>query len=146
MHCNILLKRVHVLSKAPVRSTDGSGAFDVTSVSTKLTANNQILVDTGLQFAFSSDFVMLAFGRSGYAKYGIKLTNGVGVIDSDYRGNLLLLFDFPKGKLEESIEKLRPGNRVGQIMLLELPQVSFSLTDSLPETVRGVGGFGSTGS
>jgi dUTP pyrophosphatase len=90
---------------------------------------------------------MLILPRSGLAtKFGLTLQNNVGVIDEDYRGELLIKFnrgyDHPDG---EVAQHLQYGQRVAQAMVLELPQVAWLEVTDLPPSVRGEGGFGSTG-
>lgn len=90
-----------------------------------------------------ADVAAIACARSGLsAKYGITLANGVGVIDSDYRGELLVSVV----NLSDKPYTVSPGERVAQLMFIPVLQADFLLSADLSETSRGSGGFGSTGS
>ena len=100
-------------------------------------------VPTGLAIALpSADYVALVYARSGLGiKHGIAPANCVGVIDSDYRGELLV-------GLQNSSDQeytIQPGDRIAQLMIAPVIQAQISMVDELDETVRGAGGFGSTG-
>jgi dUTP pyrophosphatase len=89
-------------------------------------------------------YVGLVFPRSSVSKTNLSLRNSVGVIDSNYRGEIMLKFL----DLEEMDDLLwyLPGNKIGQIMIIERPQIELEEVEELSETDRGGGGFGSTGS
>ena len=93
---------------------------------------------------------MLVFSRSGHGfKNGVRLSNCVGVIDSDYRGELLVQLT-QDDRLEThgydlASTLIKPGERVAQAMVLPVQQVSFEVAEQLSITDRGVGGLGSTG-
>ena len=92
--------------------------------------------------AVARPFAYLLFGRSGLGvKHGITLANSVGVIDSDYRGEIVA------GLINQSDEPytVQPMERVAQLVLVPIERMSFSVAQELDETVRGAGGFGSTG-
>lgn len=134
-------------ARAPTKATEGSAAFDLYSASLHVT-DECMTVDTGLRTAFPSDHVMLVFGRSGLArKYGISLRNGVAVIDSDYRGNIQLVFRYNDGSYHDAVENLLPGKRIAQALFVPIPQVNWIevAIGELPKSIRGSGGFGSTG-
>ena len=88
-------------------------------------------------------FVGLVFKRSSVSKTSLMLRNAVGVIDSNYRGEIMLKFL----DLEEisSLPNYVAGNKIGQIMIIERPQIELEEVEELSETSRGSGGFGSTG-
>lgn len=100
-------------------------------------------IPTGIAIALPSpDYVALVFVRSGMGfRHGIGLSNGVGVIDSDYRGEISV------GLVNLSGEDytVRPGDRIAQLMVTPVVQADVELVDKLDETERGAGGFGSTG-
>ncbi|MEA4955427.1 MAG: dUTP diphosphatase [Pseudoflavonifractor sp.] len=101
------------------------------------------LVPTGLAIALPGpEYVALVFARSGLAtKYGVALANGVGVIDSDYRGEVKVAL-FNHGWEDYLVQ---PGERIAQLVVLPVAQAKIIVTDDLDETERGNGGFGSTG-
>jgi dUTP pyrophosphatase len=85
---------------------------------------------------------MLIFSRSGHGfKDALRLSNCVGVIDSDYRGEVMVSLRADG----EACPKIRTGDRIAQAMILPVPAVEFEEVEDLTETARGAGGFGSTG-
>lgn len=100
------------------------------------------LVHTGIAMEIPEGYVGLIYARSGIAtKRGLAPANKVGVIDSDYRGEIMVALHNHSG-VEEKIEA---GERIAQIVITPYLTVSFIETDSLDDTERGSGGFGSTG-
>lgn len=147
-HASIKFLRSHPDAQRPLRATKGAAAFDITSVGVTY-ENGMLVVNTGLRTEFESKYVLMLYGRSGYArKYGLSLANGTAVIDSDYRGDIQLVFryDMDRLPLPDAFRLLGPGQRVAQAVLLPLPEIVWVEVDSLTDTQRGEGGFGSTGS
>ena len=88
------------------------------------------------------DCVALVYARSGLSiKHGLCMANGVGVIDSDYRGELRV----PMVNLSDTVYTIQPGERVAQLCIAPVWQAQFTAADELSDTDRGIGGFGSTG-
>lgn len=102
-----------------------------------------VKIPTGLAIELPNRFVVaLIFARSGLAsRYGMGLTNGVGVIDSDYRGEIHVLMQ----NLGTQSVSINPGDRIAQMVFMPLFQATFEEVEELEETSRGSGGFGSTG-
>ena len=101
-----------------------------------------LLVPTGLSMEIEEGFAGFIYARSGLAtKRGLAPANKVGVIDSDYRGQVMVSLHNHSDK-EQTVE---PGERVAQIVFAPVYQAQFVLTDTLEQTERGSGGFGSTG-
>ena len=100
-------------------------------------------IPTGIAIALPDPgFVALVFARSGLGvKHGISLSNGVGVIDSDYRGELRVGLT----NLSDTPYTVQPGDRVAQLMVVPVARACVLELDELPATQRGAGGFGSTG-
>ena len=100
------------------------------------------LIPTGLCMAIPKGYGGFLLGRSGLAaKFGVSLTNSVGLIDADYRGELKVnLINHGKEPFV-----VRDGDRIAQFLLMAVPKVEVCTVDSLDETARGEGGFGSTG-
>ena len=100
------------------------------------------LIPTGLCMAIPSGFGGFLLGRSGLAaKFGVSLTNSVGLIDADYRGEVKVnLINHGKEPFV-----VRDGERIAQLLLMAVPKVEVCAADSLDDTARGQGGFGSTG-
>ncbi|MGM9618766.1 MAG: dUTP diphosphatase [Oscillospiraceae bacterium] len=130
----------------PTYATPGSAALDLRAcmeAPVVIPAGGRALIPTGLAIALpSAEYVALVFARSGLAvKKGLCLSNGVGVIDSDYRGEIAV------GLLNTGAEDytVLPGDRIAQLMVTPVVQPALRFADELPDTVRGAGGFGSTG-
>ena len=130
----------------PQFATPGSAAMDLRACldgPVTLQAGARAVIPTGLAMALpSADYVALVFARSGLGiKKGVCLSNGVGVIDSDYRGEIAV------GLVNLSGEDytIQPGDRIAQLMVVPVVQPTVTLADELDETDRGSGGLGSTG-
>ena len=107
-----------------------------------LKSQNSCLVPTGIAVAFSNEFEIQIRPRSGLAaKNNISVLNTPGTIDSDYRGELKIIL-FNHGKDEFTVND---EDRVAQMVLMPILKVEIEETNELPETIRGSGGFGSTG-
>jgi dUTPase len=146
MFATVRFAKNHPLAQTPTKGSEGAAAFDLVSADVKIEGDH-IVVNTGLNTAFEQGYVLLVFGRSGYArKHGIHLANGVAVIDSDYRGDIQLIFRRGNDiSMADAVDLLSPGNRVAQAMLVPLPITHWEETSILDSTTRGEGGFGSTG-
>lgn len=126
----------------PEYKTKGSAGADLkVEIDVVLTPNSQTVVSTGISLAIPEGFVGLIFPRSGLASRGITLANSVGVIDSDYRGEIKVAL------VNRSLDTiaLQRGDRVAQIVFLRVTQFPFIQSPTLDTTDRGTGGFGSTG-
>ena len=138
----INVKKLHPDATLPTYGTAGAACFDLSVVTIEGLGLSKATYGTGLSFEIPKDHVMLVFSRSGHGfKDDIRLSNCVGVIDSDYRGEV-------KVKLAaDGIKppRFNPGDRIAQAMILPVQQVSFALVDELSDTDRGTRGFGSTG-
>ena len=100
------------------------------------------LIHTGIAMAIPEGYVGLVYARSGLAsKRGLAPANKVGVIDSDYRGEVMVALH-NHGSVPQTVES---GERIAQIVFTPYVAAEFNVTDELDETVRGEGGFGSTG-
>ena len=131
---------------APFYATPGSAAMDLHACvdeAVTIPAGGRAVIPTGLAIALpSADYVALVFARSGLGiKHGVAPANCVGVIDSDYRGEILVGLQ-NSGKSDFTIT---PGDRIAQMMITPVVQAQIRMTDDLDETKRGAGGFGSTG-
>ncbi len=125
-------------------STDAAGADLYACIDTEKTIapGETLLVSTGIAMAIPTGYVGLIFARSGLAcKRDLAPANKVGVIDSDYRGEIMVALH-NHGKQNRTIE---PAERIAQIAIMPVSQPTFELSESLDETQRGQGGFGSTG-
>ena len=101
-----------------------------------------VKIETGLSFEIPRGYEGQVRARSGLAiKYGITITNGVGTIDSDYRGEVAIFLT----NLSDKNYNIQPGERVAQIVFAPVSHVTLKESEMLTKTVRGTGGFGHTG-
>lgn len=136
-------KYVHPLALPPVYMTKGSACFDLHSVEqADIEPGKQVTIKTGLVFELPEGSVMFIFSRSGHAaKHGVRLANCVGVIDSDYRGEVCVMLRNDSDKMVV----INAQDRIAQGMLMPIAPVELENTDIVSDTERGAGGFGSTG-
>ena len=141
----VLIKKLDPTVELPAYKTEGASGMDLMALLNEpinLKPNSSCLVPTGLAVAFSSDFEIQIRPRSGLAaKNSISVLNTPGTIDSDYRGEIKVIL-FNHGKDDFLINN---KDRIAQMILTPVIKMEFEETDNLPETVRGEGGFGSTG-
>ena len=141
----VLIKKLDPSVELPAYKTEGASGMDLMALVKKpinLKPNSSCLVPTGLAVAFSSDFEIQIRPRSGLAaKNNISVLNTPGTIDSDYRGEIKVIL-FNHGKNDFLINN---KDRIAQMILTPVIKIDLEETDNLPETIRGEGGFGSTG-
>ena len=129
----------------PYFATDGAAAMDLHACLDEplsLAPGERKMVPSGIAVAIPDGHVgIIAIRSSMGAKHGINMANGIGVIDSDYRGPLSMCIV----NLSDTPYTIEPGDRVAQLMVLPVVQPTLKLVEELPETQRGQGGFGSTG-
>jgi dUTP pyrophosphatase len=138
----VKFKKIYPNAVTPKYSKEGDAGMDLTI--TSIIDETDLYVTYGFGIAMEIPFghVGLIFPRSSIRKYDLSLTNCVGVIDSGYRGELQATFKKTNGL--DSV-KYNVDERGGQIIILPYPQINFIETDELTKTVRGEGGFGSSG-
>ena len=141
----VLIKKLDPAVELPTYKTEGASGMDLMALLKEpinLKPNSSCLVPTGLAVAFSSDFEIQIRPRSGLAaKNSISVLNTPGTIDSDYRGEIkVILFNHGKNNF-----LINNKDRIAQIILTPVIKMDLEETDDLPETIRGEGGFGSTG-
>ena len=141
----VLIKKLDPSVELPAYKTSGASGMDLMAFTNKpiiLKPKSSYLVPTGLSVAFSSDYEIQIRPRSGLAaKNNISVLNTPGTIDSDYRGELKVIL-FNHGN-EDFI--INSTDRIAQMILTPVIKIDLEVTDDLPETIRGEGGFGSTG-
>lgn len=157
----IKIKKLHHEAIIPEYQTSGAACFDIHALvdeeddrvfpwygTERLTPGvgsgneSSQIYRTGLSFEIPEGYAMMVYSRSGHGfKHDIRLANCVGVIDSDYRGELKVKItaDADHGMMVGN------GDRIAQAMIIPVQQVSFKVVDDLSTTERGSGGFGSTG-
>ena len=141
----ILIKKTNRKVITPKYKTDGSSGVDLSAFLDKevvIKPNSSELIPTGLQVAIPEELEIQIRPRSGLAaKESIGVLNSPGTIDSDYRGELkIILFNHSN---KDFI--INNGDRIAQMVLVPIIKMEFEEVDNLPDTVRGQGGFGSTG-
>ncbi len=141
----VLIKKLNPSVELPAYKTDGASGMDLMALIKEpitLKPNSSCLVPTGLAVAFSRDFEIQIRPRSGLAaKNNVTVLNTPGTIDSDYRGEIkVILFNHGKNNF-----LINSKDRIAQMILTPVIKMDLEETDNLPETVRGKGGFGSTG-
>lgn len=149
----IKIKKTHEDAVIPTYSKPGDAGMDLTAVSKSVDEDGNIVYGTGLAFEIPKGYVGLLFPRSSNSKKTILLSNSVGVLDSGFRGEVLLKFKAYTTEPTEATlftnyfpKSYEVGERVGQIIVMPYPQIEFEEVQELSDTERGEGGFGSTGS
>ena len=146
MQTEVKIKKLRAGAVIPEYATAGSAALDLRCAAEEaiiIPAHSRAAIPTGIAIAPSdSSVVAIVCARSGLAtKHGIALANGVGVIDSDYRGEILVSMI----NNSDADFRIEPGNRVAQLMFMPVLTAKLIECEKLDSTERGAGGFGSTG-
>ena len=141
----VLIKKLDPSVKMPSYKTTGASGMDLMAFIKHpiiVAPKTSFLVPTGLSMAFSEDYEIQIRPRSGLAaKNNISVLNTPGTIDSDYRGEIKIVI-YNHGDHNFTINN---GDRIAQMILAPVVKMNFEEVDDLPETLRGKGGFGSTG-
>ena len=141
---NINFIKLNPSAKAPFRATEDSAGADLFALldsDTVVSALSRKLIPTGIALEIPHGYGGFVFPRSSVSsKHGISLANCVGVIDSDYRGEVLVSLI----NHSDRDYTVKNGNRIAQLVVMPVELPTFSESVELSETVRGVGGFGST--
>lgn len=145
MNTILKIKRLSDSVQLPQRQTDGSAGFDLHAAIDEpvtIQPGGSFLAPTGLAMEIPAGYAGMVFTRSGLGvKHGIVVKNGVGVIDSDYRGEVhAALYN-----CDSEPYTISPGERVAQLVLLPVGLFPIVEVQELDDTERGTGGFGSTG-
>ena len=143
---SLKIKRLNENAILPERASAGAAGMDLHACipsPVTIAPRELVRIPTGLAIALPDEnMVALIFARSGLGiKHGVSLSNAVGVIDSDYRGEIMVGLQ-NSGSTDFSVQ---PGDRIAQLMVTPVIQASIQMVEELDETERGTGGFGSTG-
>ena len=160
----VKIKKLNEDAVIPTYSKDGDAGMDLVATSKSFDTYGNVVYGTGLAFEIPKGYVGFVFPRSSNAKQQLLLSNSVGVIDSGYRGEVMLKFKSSVSSFSlKTLFKLifnqdakitiisnhsvsySIGDRIGQIIILPYPQIEFEEAEELSETERGNGGYGSTG-
>ena len=141
----VLIKKLHPTVKLPEYKTNGASGMDLIAFikgPINVKPKTSSLIPTGLFVAFSEDYEIQIRPRSGLAaKNNVSVLNTPGTIDSDYRGEIKVII-YNHGNDDFTINN---GDRIAQMVLTPIVKMELEETSDLPETIRGLGGFGSTG-
>ena len=139
----VRIKKLSENAVIPTYAKEGDAGMDLVATSIKFDGT-QITYGTGLAIEIPEGFVGLIFPRSSIRKTDLSLSNSVGVIDSGYRGEIQATFN-QKSLSKDGQILYGVGDRIMQIMIIPHPPVQFIEVNELSDTLRGEGGFGSTG-
>lgn len=158
------IKKLNNDAVIPSYAKHGDAGMDLTATSVEADEHGNVVYGTGIAIEIPSGYVGLLFPRSSNAKKDLILSNSVGVIDSGYRGEILMKFKeginakkiigtilstlYKKLGIEEQetpkFSNYEKGDRIGQVIIMPVPTVQFNEVDELSNSDRGIGGFGST--
>lgn len=146
MNIDVRIKKVRKSAIIPEYKTSGAAALDLHSaleLPICVPPRGRAMIPTGIAIApEDGSVVSIVCARSGLAsRHGIALSNGIGVIDSDYRGEIMVSVC----NLSDEAYEIKPGERIAQLMFMPVLSASLIEVSELDETARGDGGFGSTG-
>ena len=140
---DIRIKRLLEDATIPTQGTPGSAGYDLYAAQgAEVPSGETVSIDTGLAMAIPDGYFGAIFARSGLSKNeGLRPCNCVGVVDSSYRGNVIVAL-YNDSKFDRVV---KIGERIAQLVILPYSEIRFFETDDLGATERGEGGFGSTG-
>ena len=141
----VLIKKLNPKVELPKYKTDGSSGLDLMAFIERpinVSPKESVLIPTGISVAIAENLEIQIRPRSGLAaKSNVSVLNTPGTIDSDYRGEIKVIL-YNHGNNDFTVNN---GDRIAQMILAPVIKIELEETNSLPETIRGKGGFGSTG-
>ncbi len=141
----VKITKLSETASLPKRGSDQAAGYDLFAdigEAEEIAPHETKLIPTGLAVAIPEGYFGGIYARSGLAlKQGLRPANCVGVIDADYRGQVMVSLHNDT----DSVRSIEPGTRIAQLVIQPFLDISFDEVDILPETERGEGGFGSTG-
>lgn len=139
----VRFRKLHKDAKAPYKASKGAACFDIYSNHSILIPPNSFeMIGTGFAVEIPEGYEIKIYSRSGHASKEVNLANCVGIVDSDYRGEVCVLL---RNNSSENYFPVAIGERIAQIQLCEVIPTEFIEVNELTQTERGDGGFGSTG-
>lgn len=150
----VKIKKLSELTIMPKKAHPTDAGFDLVAVSKEYDNDNNVVYGTGLAFEIPVGYVGLLFPRSSNAKKDLILSNSVGCLDACYRGEVTFKFKRLFKELRDNNGKFNGlteekqyniGDRIGQLIIMPIPDIEFVEADELSETDRGTGGYGSSG-
>ena len=133
------IKKLHEHAVIPSYAKHGDAGMDLTATEKSYDEFGNAVYKVGLAFEIPLGYVGLLFPRSSNSKQDLILSNSVGVIDSGYRGEVMVKFK------RVGTQEYNEGERIAQLVIMKLPHVDIEEVDELTSSDRGEGGFGSTG-
>lgn len=141
----IYIKRLKDNAQIPTAGTEYAAGYDLYAATDEIidiAPHSTVKIDTGLAMELQTGTFAGIFARSGLAtKKGLRPANCVGVVDSDYRGPVIVALHNDT----DEMMSVNPGERIAQMIIMDYRPIEFRITDNLSDTNRGAGGFGSTG-
>lgn len=140
----VRVKKLSENAVIPKYAKPGDAGLDLTATSMRR-EGSKVIYGTGLAFEVPLGYVGLVFPRSSIHKSSLRLTNSVGVIDAGYRGEVMAVFDDKAFGTDDGNVIFNVGDRIAQLLIIPYPSIELLESEELTETVRGDGGFGSSG-
>lgn len=141
----VRIKKLNDNAVMPTKAHAADAGFDLYCTSKEIDwTKRQIVCHTGLAFEIPEGHVGLIFPRSSVSNKPLMMANSVGVVDSCYRGEVTAKFNITDTR-QNAFSHYQEGDRVAQMIIIPYPAIEFEETDSLSESDRGTGGYGSTG-
>lgn len=140
----VKVKKLHADAVAPKFGKPGDAGADLVATSVDHSRSGQLVYGTGLAVEIPEGMVGLVFPRSSVRNTDLIMSNCVGVIDSGYRGEIMVTFNMKWGQPGQK-EVYEVGDRIAQLIIMPVPLIEYMIVDELSETERGTGGHGSTG-
>ena len=140
----VKIKKLHKDAVVPAYAREGDAGMDLTAIAMDYDEYGNLVIKTGLAIEIPYGFAGFIFPRSSISKTPFFMSNSIGVIDAGYRGEVTIKYKEidANGYLMELIET---GKKVAQLIIMPHPHIEFDVVDKLSESMRGEGGFGSTG-
>ncbi len=139
----VKVKKLHTNAVAPKFGKPGDAGADLTATSIDTSRGGQVVYGTGIAVEIPEGMVGLVFPRSSVRNFPLIMSNSVGVIDSGYRGEVMVTFNLTSKEWFTDLYKV--GDRIAQLIIMPVPLIEYMIVDELSETERGTGGHGSTG-
>lgn len=141
----VRIKKLNDNAVMPTKAHATDAGFDLYCTSKEIDwTKRQIVCHTGLAFEIPEGYVGLIFPRSSVSNKPLMMANSVGVVDSCYRGEVTTKFNITDTR-QSAFAHYQEGDRIAQMIIIPYPEIEFEETDSLSESDRGTGGYGSTG-
>ena len=135
------LQQLDFYLPVPAYAHPGDAGLDLYAAAPALVTGETALIPTGVAVAVPDGYVGLVCPRSGLSKYGVTVANAPGVVDSGYRGELMVRLT----TTSKTPYRVNFGDRIAQLVLLSIARPTITIVNSLKDTERGTNGFGSTG-